>query len=71
MIPHVVRAFIGSVHNRVFPISFVLGGVFLMWMDVLARTILDPQEVPIGIFTALCGGPFFIWVLIKRVKGES
>jgi len=38
---------------------------------VLARTILDPQEVPIGIFTALCGGPFFIWVLIKRVKGES
>ena len=71
MIPHVVRAFAGSVHNRVFPISFILGGIFLMWMDVLSRTILDPQEVPIGIFTALCGGPFFIWVLRKRVKGEA
>ncbi|MCR5321517.1 MAG: iron ABC transporter permease [Lachnospiraceae bacterium] len=71
MIPHVVRAFVGSVHHRVFPISFILGGVFLMWMDVLARTILDPQEVPIGIFTALCGGPFFLWVLRKQVKGGA
>lgn len=71
MIPHIVRVFVGSTHKRVLPAAFVIGGIFLMWMDVLARTILDPQEVPIGIFTALCGGPFFIWILRKNIKGEN
>lgn len=71
MIPHIVRNFVGSTHKRVLPVSFATGGFFLMWMDVLARTILDPQEVPIGIFTALCGGPFFIWILRKNInRGE-
>ena len=71
MIPHIVRVFVGSAHKRLLPAAFAIGGIFLMWMDVLARTILDPQEVPIGIFTALCGGPFFIWILRKNIKGEN
>ncbi len=69
MIPHIVRFFVGSVHKRLFPVAFLVGGFFLMWMDVLARTLLDPQEVPIGIFTALCGGPFFIWIIRGKMKG--
>lgn len=67
-IPHVVRILIGSDHRKLFPISYLVGSVFLVWMDILARTIMAPQEVPIGIFTALCGGPFFIWLLYRQTR---
>ncbi|UII55494.1 iron ABC transporter permease [Cytobacillus spongiae] len=63
MIPHIVRLIVGSDHKRVLPISMLLGAIFLLWCDVLARTIIQPQELPIGIITAICGGPFFIWLL--------
>ena len=52
--------------KREFPLAFLIGGVFLILMDILARTVLAPSEVPVGIFTALCGGPYFIWLLHKR-----
>ena len=68
MIPHVVRFLIGTEHRRAFPVSFVIGGIFLILMDVLARTVLAPSEVPVGIFTALCGGPYFVWLLRKNRK---
>lgn len=66
MIPHIVRFIIGTDHKREFPLAFLIGGVFLILMDILARTVLAPSEVPVGIFTALCGGPYFIWLLHKR-----
>ena len=66
MIPHIVRFIIGTDHKREFPLAFLIGGVFLILMDILARTVLAPREVPVGIFTALCGGPYFIWLLHKR-----
>lgn len=66
VIPHVVRFLCGTGHRRLFFISFLTGGVFLIWMDILSRTLLAPQEIPIGIFTALCGGPYFIWILKKK-----
>ena len=66
IIPHVVRILLGSDHRRVFPFSFLIGGLFLMWMDVLARTAIAPKELPVGIFTAFCGGPFFIWLLYRK-----
>ena len=66
VIPHIVRFICGTGHRRLFPIAFLVGGIFLIWMDVLARTLLAPQEVPIGIFTALCGGPYFIWILRRK-----
>lgn len=66
MIPHIVRFVIGTDHKREFPLAFMVGGVFLILMDILARTVLAPSEVPVGIFTALCGGPYFIWLLHKR-----
>ncbi len=68
IIPHVVRLVIGADHRKVFPLSFLTGGLFLMWMDVLARTLIAPKELPVGIFTAFCGGPFFIWLLYRKNK---
>lgn len=68
IIPHVVRILVGSDHRRVFPLSFIIGSLFLMWMDVLARTIMAPKELAVGIFTAFCGGPFFVWLLYRKNK---
>ncbi|MGN0350930.1 MAG: FecCD family ABC transporter permease [Roseburia sp.] len=70
MIPHIVRFIVGTSHKKLFPLTFLSGGIFLLWMDVFARTLLEPQEVPIGIFTALCGGPFFVWMIHKRMKAN-
>nr|WP_240512015.1 iron ABC transporter permease [Paludifilum halophilum] len=63
MVPHMVRPFTGSDHRRVLPVSALLGAMFVIWADVLARVAIAPEELPIGIITALCGGPFFIWLL--------
>lgn len=68
IIPHIVRILFGAQHRRLIPLSFLIGGLFLIWMDILARTIAPPSDLPIGIFTALCGGPFFIWLLYKGRK---
>ncbi|WP_100374569.1 FecCD family ABC transporter permease [Bacillus sp. FJAT-45037] len=66
MVPHMVRLMVGSNHRYVLPISALVGAVFLIWADFIARTIVAPQELPIGIITALCGGPFFIWLLRRN-----
>ncbi|MDE6103244.1 MAG: iron ABC transporter permease [Oscillospiraceae bacterium] len=70
VVPHVVRFIIGTEHRKLFPLVFITGGIFLLWMDIFARTILSPQEVPIGVFTALVGGPFFIWMIRRNMKGK-
>ncbi len=66
--PHIVKLCVGSDHKKVLPIGFLFGGIFLIWVDVLARVILSPQELPIGILTAFLGAPFFIWLM--RFKGK-
>ncbi|MFM1652475.1 FecCD family ABC transporter permease [Brevibacillus sp. B_LB10_24] len=63
MMPHIARFLVGSDHRRVLPVCAGLGAITAIWADVLARLVLAPQEVPIGVVTALCGGPFFIWLL--------
>lgn len=68
IIPHIVRHFVGTNHKKLISLSFLVGGIFLLWMDVLARTLMAPEEVPIGLFTAICGGPFFIWILRKEER---
>lgn len=65
MIPHIVRLLVGSDHKKVLLISLFLGAVFMVWADVAARLLLAPEEIPIGVVTALSGGPFFIWLLRK------
>ncbi|UFJ43361.1 iron ABC transporter permease [Brevibacillus humidisoli] len=63
IVPHIARFVVGSDHRRVLPVSALLGAVILIWADVLARLLLAPGELPIGVVTALAGGPFFIWLL--------
>jgi len=66
IIPHIVRLFVGSNYKYVIPISALLGAVFLVWADAIARVLIAPEEMPIGIITAFCGGPFFIWLLRRN-----
>ena len=65
MVPHICRLWLGWNHTRLLPASFVLGGCFLVLCDLVARSILAPAEIPIGIVTALIGGPFFLWTLFR------
>jgi iron complex transport system permease protein len=64
-IPHIVRKIYGSTHKVVIPMSFLFGGAFMTLCDLLARTLMAPQEIPIGAITAFIGAPFFLWVYYK------
>jgi heme transport system permease protein len=66
MVPHLVRILIGPDHRYLLPGSFLLGACTLMLADNLARTVIVPQELPIGIITSCLGGPFFIYLLINK-----
>ncbi|WP_405835672.1 FecCD family ABC transporter permease [Streptomyces sp. NBC_01518] len=63
VLPHVTRALTGSGHVRLLPVTALTGAVFLVWVDTLARTVVDPQEVPVGVVTSLIGVPAFVVVL--------
>ncbi|MEX3713227.1 iron ABC transporter permease [Cytobacillus horneckiae] len=66
IIPHLVRMMVGSNYKVVLPISALIGAIFLVWADMVARIVIAPEEMPIGIITAVCGSPFFIWMLRRR-----
>ena len=66
IVPHLVRLLGGADHRLVLPASTLFGAAFLVACDVLARTLLAPMDLPVGIITALVGGPFFLWLLIRR-----
>ena len=66
MMPHIIRLFVGSDHRKVLPASVLAGGIFMIWVDVAARIIVQPQELPISVITALIGAPFFLWLLRMR-----
>jgi len=66
IVPHALRLRLGADHRALIPCSFLLGGVFLASCDSLARTLLAPTELPVGVITALAGGPFFLWLLRSR-----
>ncbi|MFO7534499.1 MAG: iron ABC transporter permease, partial [Kiritimatiellia bacterium] len=68
VVPHVVRSLIGPDHRRLIPGAALAGGLFLAACDMLARTVLAPREIPVGVITALAGGPFFLWILRQRRK---
>ena len=65
MIPHISRLIIGPSHQRLIPMSLLLGGTFLVWCDTLSRILIAPAEIPVGVLTALLGGPFFLWLLFN------
>jgi iron complex transport system permease protein len=68
MAPHICRLLVGPDHRRLLPASLLFGGAFLATCDTAARTLVAPAELPVGIFTSLLGGPFFLWLLLKPPK---
>ncbi len=71
VVPHCVRLVCGSDNRRILPYSLFAGGFFLLICDTLARTLLPPNELPVGSITALIGAPMFIYLLYKNRKGLS
>ncbi len=69
IIPHIVRIIIGPDHRVLLPASALTGGIFMVFADTIARTIISPVEIPVGIITALFGGPFFLY-LLKKTKSQ-
>jgi iron complex transport system permease protein len=63
IVPHAVRLIAGSSNRIILPLSFLYGGVFLALADLVARTLMSPAEIPIGVVTAFLGGPFFLYIL--------
>ncbi|KIH73596.1 FecCD family ABC transporter permease [Corynebacterium glutamicum] len=66
VIPHLARRFVGGTHRLMLPVSALMGAILLIWADIAARTLLAPQEIPIGIITALIGAPFLL-ILVRRM----
>ena len=66
MIPHIARRLVGAEHRRLLPVCVLMGSIFLVWVDVAARTLIAPEDLPIGVATAAIGGLFFIGLMRKR-----
>lgn len=69
--PHICRLIIGNDHRVLAPASILFGGLFLVLSDTIARSIIAPAEMPVGIVTALIGGPFFVWLLVREPGGKT
>jgi iron complex transport system permease protein len=69
MAPHICRLIIGHDHRYLSPATFIFGGSFLVLCDTVARKLIAPAEIPVGVITALLGGPFFLWLLLRRSRG--
>ncbi|MCQ3938186.1 MAG: iron ABC transporter permease [Chloroflexi bacterium] len=70
IVPHVIRLWFGADYRRLIPLSIIGGASALLIADILARIVLAPQEIPVGIITALAGAPFFLWVL-RSAKNQG
>lgn len=71
MAPHICRLLIGPDHRTLTPATILFGGAFLVLCDTLARTVIAPTELPVGILTAILGGPFFVWLLLTRASSSD
>lgn len=70
VVPHLARRIVGATHARAIPVTALMGGILLIWADLVARTLLAPQEIPIGILTAMVGAPFLL-ILIRRLHATA
>ncbi|WP_425415057.1 FecCD family ABC transporter permease [Rhodococcus phenolicus] len=70
VLPHAARFLVGPRHSRLVPVAAVVGAVFMVWVDAVARTVFAPQEVPVGVVTALIGVPAFALILF-RMRGTQ
>ncbi len=71
IVPHAVRLVFGPDHRRLLPVSAIIGGAFLVVADTIARTIVAPAQLPVGVITAIAGGPFFLLLLAKYSRKVS
>lgn len=73
MMPHIGRMLVGPDHRRVLPTVALLGASYLIFVDLAARTVQRPVELPLGIFTAAVGAPFFLWLMRRnnRLAGDA
>ncbi len=69
IVPHMIRMVFGADHRTLFPFTFFAGGIFLILCDTIAKVVIAPSELPVGVVTSLCGVPFFLY-LLKRERGE-
>ncbi len=68
IVPHMVRFAIGADNRRLLPLAAIWGGIFLILADTIARTVIQPGELPVGSITALFGAPYFFFILIKKSR---
>lgn len=66
VVPHICRSFVGSDHKKLMIVSPIVGAIFLILCDVLARGLFPPIEIPIGVITSLAGGPFFLYLMYRK-----
>ena len=69
VVPHVARLLFGTDHKKLIPISCLGGAIFLIWADVLCRTLMPGNEMPIGVLTSLLGAPVFIYLMARKKYG--
>lgn len=68
VVPHLVRLLVGPDYRLLLPLSVLLGGTYMLWSDTIARTLLSPTEIPLGVVTAFIGAPFFAYLLKRRKR---
>ncbi|MNI07625.1 Hemin transport system permease protein HmuU [compost metagenome] len=68
IVPHIVRLLVGPDYRLILPLSAIGGGIYVLWADTIARTLLSPTEIPLGVITAFLGAPFFAYLLHKHKK---
>ncbi|MGW6554111.1 FecCD family ABC transporter permease, partial [Streptomyces sp. NPDC055051] len=71
MVPHAARLLVGAPHRRLLPVAALGGAVALVVADLGARTVAAPQDIPVGVLTALTGGPLFLWLMRRRPEGAA
>ncbi|MFD4376346.1 FecCD family ABC transporter permease [Streptomyces sp. NPDC058527] len=71
MVPHAARLLVGAPHRRLLPVAALGGAVALVVADLAARTVAAPQDIPVGVLTALTGGPLFLWLMRRRPEGVA
>ena len=69
VVPHVARLIVGPGHRLLLPLSALLGALLVVLADTAARTLDTPSEIPLGLFTAAIGAPFFLWLLLRMRRG--
>jgi iron complex transport system permease protein len=71
MSPHICRLLFGAKHRLLGITTVIFGGTFLVACDSIARMVIAPAEIPVGVITALLGGPFFLWILFRHVRNQG